>query len=61
MNILITGANGLIGRKLLNKLILDETVVGTDISECEFEKYPVKWEVANLINSKTISFLYTVH
>ena len=59
MHVLITGANGFIGRAIYENLFNDYAVTGIDIKKCEHEKSIIKCEKADLTKFNSILNLFT--
>jgi len=55
MNVLVTGANGFIGRALCSQLASDNKVVGVDITAPPDGALNIAWERADLTDSDSVA------
>jgi nucleoside-diphosphate-sugar epimerase len=55
MNVLVSGANGFIGRALCSRLALDNKVVGVDITGPPEGVLNIAWERADLTDSDSVA------
>ena len=55
MPIIITGANGFIGRALCQNSSQYDNVLGIDIKKCNFDNKNIKWEIADLTDFNSVS------
>ena len=55
MPIIITGANGFIGRALCQNLPQYDNVLGIDIKKGNFDNKNVKWKIADITDSDVVS------
>ena len=55
MPIIITGANGFIGRALCQNLSQYDNVLGIDIKKGNFDNKSVKWKIADITDSDIVS------
>jgi len=58
MNVLVSGANGFIGRALCSRLASDNKVVGVDITGPSDGAFSIAWERADLTDLNSVAVIY---
>ena len=61
MNILITGANGFIGRALCHRLASGNKVIGVDITGPADGAFNIAWEQADLTDGNSVTAICEKH
>lgn len=61
MNLLITGANGFIGKALGSRLSSDRKIIGVDITEEPDKPTKIAWEHADIINGDSVAAICGRH